>query len=250
MVFDRNAIATQLYQGNATPAYQIFREGSDAFIADLKDPYPYDVEKAKSLMASAGFADGFDLTIPTMSGQNHELLLPYITQQLALINIRVTEKKLSGPTAITDLLSGEYPVPVWELGNYGESLQDISDYLLPEGIWNVEHQEDAKIAGLWEKVLICHFTEDKVEGWRRKSTSTSSIRHGSCRWPTPTGSTPTPPGLRSSRPPISPAFTRCCATSSSRHLKRNGVPRWCSSCSRTCSAVSLCCYWSLSQRSA
>ena len=143
MVFDRNAIATQLYQGNATPAYQIFREGSDAFIDNLQDPYPVDVEKAKSLMAAAGFADGFDLTIPTMSGQNHELLLPYITQQLALINIRVTEKKLSGPTAITDLLSGEYPVPVWELGNYGESLQDIADYLLPDGIWNVEHQEDA-----------------------------------------------------------------------------------------------------------
>ena len=38
-------------------------------------------------MAEAGYADGFDLELPTMAGQNHETLMPYITQQLAKINI-------------------------------------------------------------------------------------------------------------------------------------------------------------------
>ncbi|MCJ1701812.1 ABC transporter substrate-binding protein [Rathayibacter festucae] len=154
MVFDRDAVAEQLYRGYADPAYQIFRPGSDAYLEDLTtDPYPYDIEKAKALMAEAGYADGFTLQIPFLEGQNHDLLFPYITAQLAELNITVEQANLSGPDAITNLLSGDYPVPLWQLGNYGESLQDIKDYVLPDGIWNVSHQTDATIDGLWQQIL-------------------------------------------------------------------------------------------------
>lgn len=154
MVFDRDAIAEQLYRGYADPAYQIFRPGSSAYLEDLtEDPYPYDVEAAKALMAEAGYADGFTLQIPYMDGQNHDLLFPYITEQLGQLNITVEQVTLTGPDAITELLSGQYPVPLWQLGNYGESLQDIKDYVLDDGIWNVSHQPDSTIDGLWEKIL-------------------------------------------------------------------------------------------------
>lgn len=153
MVFDREAIATKLYRGYADPAFQIFREGSDAFIDDLEDPYPYDVDEAKALMAEAGYSDGFSLKIPYFEGQNHQLLFPYITEQLGLLNIKVEQETLTGPDAITNLLSGEYPVPLWQLGNYGESLQDIKDYVLTDGIWNVSHQPDATVDALWQKIL-------------------------------------------------------------------------------------------------
>ena len=84
MVFDRDAIAEDLYRGYADPAYQIFRVGSDAYLEDLtEDPYPYDVEAAKALMEEAGYADGFTLQIPFFEGQGHDLLFPYITEQLA-----------------------------------------------------------------------------------------------------------------------------------------------------------------------
>ena len=36
-------------------------------------------------------------------------------------------------------------MPLWQLGNYGESLQDIKDYILTDGIWNVSHQPDETI---------------------------------------------------------------------------------------------------------
>ena len=162
MVFDKDAVAEKLYLGRATPAYQIFREGSDAYIADMKDPYPFNVDEAKALMAKAGFSDGFSLQIPTMQGQGHEKLMPYISQQLALLNIKVEEVPLSGPNAISELLSGKFPVPLWQLGNYGESLQDISDYILQDGIWNVSHQPDAKVDELWNKVLTGSAEERKT----------------------------------------------------------------------------------------
>ncbi|WP_456285343.1 ABC transporter substrate-binding protein [Microbacterium sp. JZ70] len=154
MVFDREAIAEDLYRGYADPAYQIFREGSDAYLEDLtEDPYPYDVEAAKALMEEAGYGDGFTLKIPFMEGQNHDLLFPYVTEQLALLNITVEQVNLTGPDAISELLSGEYPVPLWQLGNFGESLQDIKDYILVDGIWNVSHQPDATIDALWQQIL-------------------------------------------------------------------------------------------------
>jgi peptide/nickel transport system substrate-binding protein len=161
MVFDRDAMSQKLYQGQASPAYQIFREGSDAYIPDMKDPYPFNVDEAKALMAKAGYADGFTLQIPTMTGQNHETLMPYITQQLAKINIKIEQVALSGPNAISELLSGKFPVPLWQLGNYGESLQDITDYVLKDGIWNVSHQPDAKVDVLWKKVLTGSEAERK-----------------------------------------------------------------------------------------
>src|SRR4029079_18422051 len=77
MVFDKEAMAKNLYQGNAEPTPQVFRKGTDAYIDGLQDPYPFDVAKAKSLMAEAGYADGFTLELPTMAGQNFETLMPY-----------------------------------------------------------------------------------------------------------------------------------------------------------------------------
>ena len=44
-------------------------------------------------------------------------------------------------------------MPLWQLGNYGESLQDIKDYILTDGIWNVSHQPDETIDALWQTIL-------------------------------------------------------------------------------------------------
>ncbi|MET9088373.1 ABC transporter substrate-binding protein [Streptomyces sp. NPDC004237] len=153
MVFDKEAMANKLYQGHATPASQIFRPGTSAYIKGLKDPYPYNVAEAKKLMARAGYASGFTVQIPYMQGVGLDALLPYVTQQLKLIGITVKQVTLSGPNAISELLSGKYPMPLWQLGNYGDPLQDIQDYALQDGIWNVEHQKDAKIAELWTQIL-------------------------------------------------------------------------------------------------
>ena len=152
MVFDKAAMAQALYQGNAEPTAQVFRKGTDAYIDGLQDPYPFDVEKAKSLMAEAGYADGFTLELPTMEGQNFETLMPYVTQQLAQINIKVKQVPLSGANAIGDLLSGKYPVVLWQLGNLGNSALQIYIESTPEGWWNLQHQPDEYVDSRWEQI--------------------------------------------------------------------------------------------------
>lgn len=154
MVFEKPSMAQNLYLGHATPTAQVFREGSDAYLEDLEDPYPYDIEKAQSLMSEAGYSDGFTIELPTMAGQNLETLLPYVTQQLAEINISVTEVPLSGANAIGDLLSGTYPVVLWQLGNFGDSALQIYIESTPEGWWNLQHQANEYVDSRWEQIAI------------------------------------------------------------------------------------------------
>jgi peptide/nickel transport system substrate-binding protein len=153
MVFDKAGMAQSLYQGNAEPTAQVFRKGTDAYLDGLTDPYPYDVEKAKSLMAEAGYADGFTLDLPTMTGQNFETLMPYVTQQLALINIKVKQVPLSGANAIPDLLSGKFPVVLWQLGNLGNSALQIYIESTPDGWWNLQHVPNEYVDSRWEQIL-------------------------------------------------------------------------------------------------
>src|SRR5215207_3923141 len=162
MVFDKEAMAKNLYQGEAEPTAQVFRKGSDAYIEGLQDPYPYDVEKAKALMAEAGYADGFDLELPTIAGQNFETLMPYVTQQLAQINIRVKQVPLSGANAIGDVLSGKYPVVLWQLGNLGNSALQIYIESTPDGWWNLEHQPDEYVDSRWEHMATADEATSKT----------------------------------------------------------------------------------------
>lgn len=152
MVIDKQSVVDQLWDGRATPIWQPFNIGSTAYDPDMKEPYPYDVDKAKSLMAEAGFADGFTITVPTMEGQAWTVILPYLTQQLGELNITVEQKALSGPDAISELLSGDFPVPVWQVGG-GSSAEDITVHILDTGFWNVSHQPNETVNALWNTVL-------------------------------------------------------------------------------------------------
>ena len=152
MVFDKAAMAKNLYQGNAEPTPQVFRKGTDAYIDGMQDPYPYDVQKAKSLMAEAGYANGFTLNLPTMTGQNFETLMPYVSQQLAQLNIKVKQVPLTGANAIGDLLSGKYPVVLWQLGNLGNSALQIYIESTPAGWWDLMHQPDQYVDSRWKQI--------------------------------------------------------------------------------------------------
>ncbi|HWK47969.1 MAG TPA: ABC transporter substrate-binding protein [Stellaceae bacterium] len=62
MAIDRNAIVQRVMQGNAVVASQFLPAGGPGTSATLK-PMPYDVAKAKALLAEAGYPKGFRLTI-------------------------------------------------------------------------------------------------------------------------------------------------------------------------------------------
>ena len=88
---DRQAIMDYLADGRGAavgssmyPAFQKY------FRPELVDYYSYDVEKAKKLLADAGYPDGFEMTITVPSNyQPHVDTAEVIAEQLKAIGVTV-----------------------------------------------------------------------------------------------------------------------------------------------------------------
>jgi peptide/nickel transport system substrate-binding protein len=150
MVFDREAIADSLFQGNAIVTNQIFNPGNEAYDESLLEEYPFDVEAARALMAEAGYADGFDVTIPDIAVGGLNAGNPLIVQQLGLLNINVTQESVPPTQIITDLLGGKYPIFYFTLESR-TALWDVVQSLTPTSIWNIDKTVDPELQPILEQ---------------------------------------------------------------------------------------------------
>jgi peptide/nickel transport system substrate-binding protein len=97
-------------------------------------------------MAEAGYADGFTIEIPARSPQT-EQANPLIVQQLAQLNIRVTEVPLAAATAVPELLSGRFPMTYISMP-LSSGLWSVDQAISPNATWNVLHTEDPALTEL------------------------------------------------------------------------------------------------------
>ncbi len=89
---NKDQIIDGVFAGYATELYSNFSPVMSYFYNDeLSDVYTYDVDKAKELMAEAGYEAGFDITITVPSNyQKHVDTAQVIAQQLKEINVNAT----------------------------------------------------------------------------------------------------------------------------------------------------------------
>ncbi|RXZ67046.1 ABC transporter substrate-binding protein [Agromyces albus] len=94
---NRDEIVEKLLFGQGTPTNQMFNPQYGAFDEGLLEKGEYDLDAAKKLMADAGYADGFELTMP--SNFLTAYYEPTLTQSLGDLGITVTWE----PVQFTDL---------------------------------------------------------------------------------------------------------------------------------------------------
>lgn len=89
---DKQQIIDGVFGGYATELYSNFSPVMAVYYNDeLSDVYTHDVEKAKELMAEAGYADGFDITITVPSNyQKHIDTAQILIEQLKEIQVNAT----------------------------------------------------------------------------------------------------------------------------------------------------------------
>ncbi|MCB5283704.1 MULTISPECIES: ABC transporter substrate-binding protein [Micrococcaceae] len=135
IALDRKAILDGFFHGYGQVSTQTFNPASQAWVSELNDKYPYDVAKAKKLLADAGYADGFTLPVVYSSGFQ-EPLIPILQQYLAAVGITL-KPVLAGSFANGGLkvyndsaayiLSFSTNIPAWT---------DVLNKLTPTSLWN------------------------------------------------------------------------------------------------------------------
>ncbi|NNF81028.1 MAG: ABC transporter substrate-binding protein [Rhizobiales bacterium] len=86
-----DAIKEKIMRGAATPTGQMVAPQINGFNEALNKRLPYDVDAAKKLMAEAGYADGFEVTMdcPNNRYVNDEKICQASASMLAKINVKV-----------------------------------------------------------------------------------------------------------------------------------------------------------------
>jgi peptide/nickel transport system substrate-binding protein len=157
MAIDRDLIAEQLHEGLVVPAYQAMLPTSYAF-ADV-EPHAYDPERARSLLAEAGYGDGFTLGMAALSGRlpRDEETVLVVADMLRQIGIDVSVEAMpitvASPlyrefryssgfqswgaltmpgTSLEGMFGGDGDQVDWGSQNHGRFVHEVMDAVLAE----------------------------------------------------------------------------------------------------------------------
>ncbi|MFT2818018.1 ABC transporter substrate-binding protein [Leifsonia sp. A12D58] len=111
---------------------------TDPWYEDLTDVNPYDVDLAKSLLAQAGYADGFEFTLDTPTYDPHPAVAEFLKSELAKVGVTVN---------INPISSDEWYTKVFKEQNFEATLQehvndrDVVWYGNPDFYWGYNNPE-------------------------------------------------------------------------------------------------------------
>ncbi|GGE51568.1 ABC transporter substrate-binding protein [Primorskyibacter flagellatus] len=90
---DREAFSKAVEFGLSTPATQPYAEGLWAYDPALEGRYAYDLDKAKALMQEAGYAEGFEFTMPSIPifASRLEAVAGFLKEINVTMNIQTVE---------------------------------------------------------------------------------------------------------------------------------------------------------------
>jgi peptide/nickel transport system substrate-binding protein len=147
---DRKGLVKALADGYGTPTTQVFGVSSGAYVTALDNRYPYDVAKAKKLLAEAGYPHGFTLAMPSSS------FVPeaqYAIQASALAAVGITvDWQPTGADLFGRMLSGSWAAFPFILGPDPSPWLTAQNSLLPGATWNPFHVDDPKIVAYTEQL--------------------------------------------------------------------------------------------------
>ncbi len=139
---NRNAIGKAVYHGLAVANPSVpFTPGSPAFDA-VKNFYPYNVNKAKQLLAQAGYKNGFTLKVLSLPPADQIVQAIAGYERAIGINLQIEDHT-------TDIAqqaqSGTWPSGALLLTLTGRPFTDVSAGMTPASFFNLLHISDPKI---------------------------------------------------------------------------------------------------------
>lgn len=91
--FDKENLLAQLGGDKGEVTSQVFGPASTAYVAELEDMYTYDPDRARELLAEAGYGDGLTIEMP-LATPGAETIMTFVAQQLADVGITVEQTQV------------------------------------------------------------------------------------------------------------------------------------------------------------
>ena len=140
---DKQSIVDAVMAGYAEVGSLLTTPPTVGYNAEKERGNLYDVEKAKELLAQAGYAEGFDLEVYVRSGQIYEEIATILQDQLSEVGINVNQNIMES-NAIDELFYGGDEVPI-RLSFYNNICGDadfIMQKLLPDAYGQVYFNDE------------------------------------------------------------------------------------------------------------
>ncbi|MFW6773451.1 ABC transporter substrate-binding protein [Nocardioides sp. CPCC 205120] len=158
---DRESIATAL-GGDYTPTAQIAPVGTDAHDESLESTYEYDPDRARELLADAGYADGFEIDALSISLFQTDTLAQAVASQLAEVGVTLNIKSEGADInqLISDMATREYAAVFFNAGTnmFTNALQNFAS---PASPLNPFASQGEEVMGAFDALAVA--PEDEVE---------------------------------------------------------------------------------------
>ena len=147
---DRKTVSKALLGDLGVPTTQTVVEGGDGYSKDAAERYPYDVQKAKALLAEAGYAAGFTLKVTSAQFAGIDTMAQALQGQLSKVGIKVELTTRTDVGAyIQDMTGGQFPAAAVGYGAQPMFLEGQGLFLPTAAVFNGFKTDDPKVTALY-----------------------------------------------------------------------------------------------------
>ncbi|HEY9564583.1 MAG TPA: ABC transporter substrate-binding protein [Nocardioides sp.] len=147
LAVDRNAIAQALLFGQAAATAQFYPEGHRAHVPELDQEVGADPDKARKLLADAGYPDGFTFEAIVYSPKM-DRVAQAVQEQLKAVGITMNLKPIPSTNAITEWVQGKAAGAIFSSSPRTEPNLQFRTAFLPGQPLNPGNIDDSEVTRL------------------------------------------------------------------------------------------------------
>lgn len=146
---DRAAISAALFPGTGAPTSQLIVPGGYGYVSALTGAYPYDMSKAKQLLAAAGYPHGFTLKTVTGEYGGMNLVAQALAQQWQKVGVSLQVTDYANANQFYAAAFGaKFPAFMTVFGQIPTWIEG-SSLFLPPASYNPFHTASAPLSALY-----------------------------------------------------------------------------------------------------
>lgn len=129
---DRDTLLQVVRDGRGEATSQVWGVDTQGYDAALDDYYAYDPDKAESLLAEAGYADGFELVLPRITSIVTDNIASALQTDFAAVGVTLTWADVDSATALKQIfVDREFSGMVMNMGQSSDDWIVYSSLIAP-----------------------------------------------------------------------------------------------------------------------